>query len=180
MDREIEFRGKTTTKDEKHSFNNVWVYGDLITARDKCFIHPKSNPFKTEGELSKYLITHEVIPETVGQYTGKEDREGIKLYEGDILEPIIVDYDGENVIEEIMYITYKDGVFGIRSKLAWFEPLENILLEEIKKIGNIYDNPKLFAEDTKEQYAMKKIFEMNDEEFKKRVQKIWRHVHRRI
>lgn len=78
---EIEFRGKTTIKENRnHAFNNVWVYGDLITASGKCFIHPKGNRFETKGELSKYLITHEVIPQTVGQYTRLKDKNNKKIY----------------------------------------------------------------------------------------------------
>lgn len=78
------FRGKTTPKEGNCEFNNTWVYGDLIHNKEKMYIHPTRNAFMTDGELSRLMVTHEVVPETVGMYTGFLDMHYQKIFEGDI------------------------------------------------------------------------------------------------
>ena len=83
----------------------------------------------------------EVIPETVGQYTGLTDKNGKKIFSGDVVKIYL--YEPKGLANyEIGYIKYDDakaryvfcteeGIYGI----------DNSNVFEV--IGNIYDNPEL-------------------------------------
>ena len=140
--REILFRGKR--KDCK-----AWEIGNYskydFQAGRKHFI----NGFE-----------YEVDPETIGQFTGLTDKNGKKIFEGDIVNAVIVrDLGGgtENR-EEAGIIGYdKIGMIGLIAKYAGTIPVWSDFFQELtlsgcindfwfEVIGNIHDNPELLEE----------------------------------
>lgn len=160
--REILFRGKYATerKDLKDlSADWQWAYGDLAESRGKTYIHPKANGFQVnEGDLTKLVVMHEVIPETVGQYTGLTDKNGKQIFDGDILladgwEKTMVVYDrigwdsgvGLTGFTSVSIGDWQDWSYGTdyETKERFAVCDRCIDLRNIEVIGNKYDNPEL-------------------------------------
>ncbi|MBQ2299462.1 MAG: hypothetical protein II278_08835 [Bacteroidaceae bacterium] len=130
--REILFRGKRTASGE-------WVEGGFHSRFEKAFIIGISVLLRIDGT--------EVIPETVGQYTGLTDKNGKKIFEGDIVDASAAWWDAAGPAghdSPIILVEWNDGLCG-------FEPFANydcdcgvyISSSECEIIGNIHDNPEL-------------------------------------
>ena len=119
--REILFRGKRTD-------NGNWIEGHLFARTNDCFIIPL--PIIT----SKSLVNRE----TVGQFTGLTDKNGKKIFEGDIVR---------YMSKETMVVVWnKDSAsFAIAYSAINFNYLATISSAHIylEVIGNIHDNPEL-------------------------------------
>ena len=129
---QILFRGKTPPR-EKGEFNNSWVYGDLIRSGGKCYIHPSSNVVVTNGEIGQRIIMHEVVPETVSQWTGLVDKNRVKIFDGDVLQ------------EESYYGTVEYGSFNCGCCYEVYGYTINGNAESFDYsivVGNKWDNPE--------------------------------------
>ncbi len=130
MNREILFRGKLVA-------NGEWAYGNLVVKSvGTAIITPDDTP------IGKYGV---VDTSTVGQFTGLKDKNGKKIFEGDIV-------DGCDFSAEDGYgiVQWADGAFEIcgHDLVGTFH--ENYFEKDFEVIGNIYDNPELLEEEKHE------------------------------
>lgn len=125
--REILFRGKRTD-------NGEWVYGDLIHRQ----VWNSSFPvIRTQDSGFDNYDDYEVIPETVGQFTGLTDKSGTKIFEGDVVNGF---FNRKKITGKIIYGS--DAHFFIDRKGLYGIGLNNSE-DWVRVIGNIQDNPKL-------------------------------------
>lgn len=130
--REILFRGK--------EFSGDWVYGSFLEGcLDDVALIVKTNKEK----MLKHTIA--VIPETVGQCTGLTDKNGEKIFEGDIVKH----FNNSNKEYDIGVIYFDmDFVGWRRTTQGKFHKIPNITYKLnptciYEVIGSIHDNPEL-------------------------------------
>ncbi len=131
MDREILFRGKRIDNEE-------WIEGKLLVDN---LIVPVNLEFKVKVGC---IYGYEVIPETVGQYTGLCDKNGVKIFEGDI---VVWDYDK---------VDFDGATHSTPELVRWDKDYCGFIVnyddmgtidKNCRVIGNIYDNPGLLEEE---------------------------------
>lgn len=124
--RDIVFRGKRIDAD-------VWVEGFLSKGRYYAYKGGTLQP-AIEYDENGLMISSVIKPETVGQYIGLRDADGVRAFEGDI----IVDTTGGGEIGVILWDS---------DEAAFMLCVENILtaaegIWAYRIIGNIHDNPE--------------------------------------
>lgn len=154
MMREILFRGKRAD-------NSEWVIGYYVQKQKPLLAGVTYHYILTQEKdscecLMSTMSWYKVIPETVGQYTGSTDKNGTKIFEGDIVKIAYCfgwdNEQGKNVPEEeyISKVYSIDGCpfcvdllhcDGDMSPIAWLDWSYDDA--EIEVIGNIHDNPEL-------------------------------------
>jgi hypothetical protein len=138
--RTIKFRGKVKHHDPMTNPENGWVEGYYV--QDLA-----------QGEMRSYIFqppcSWEVIPETVGQFTGLLDKNGKEIYEGDAIRS----YDSENnpIIHSISWDNKKAcyvatmlqyPLLGGSIDKGWIDEFEK------EVIGDVFDNPELLKTET--------------------------------
>ncbi len=140
--REILFRGQTRRLGEKVRMNGEkvpsnWVYGGICQGKGSFSIIYGSMDVELEQPTEKRVV----YTDTVGQYTGLTDKNGKKIFEGDIVK-----------FGDIMgIINHSFGCYCVKTnKPDWkcrnnpaIDIIFNEYPNEIEIIGNIHDNPEL-------------------------------------
>lgn len=126
--RDFLFRGKKS--------NGRWVYGSLVVSEN---IKPAIYYEFGKG-VAKQLDWCYVKPDTIGQYTGLKDKNGVKIFEGDILTGqnchFVVKYDERQAEFVAVNSTLPKG-FGLPMSQTWIDETNKVIC------GNIHDNPEL-------------------------------------
>jgi len=123
--REIKFRALSYSSEE-------WIYGVPVKSNGWTKMAIVWEIYHVDG--AEYNVYEEdIIPETIGEYTGQKDKNGVELYEGDIVKyKGLYDY-------EVGILEYINNGFWVEDKLGdgSFMPCEFVV------IGNIHENPEL-------------------------------------
>lgn len=134
--REILFRGKTD--------KGEWVYG-VPTKDDFDATYIVEGIFECDEYRCNGADCFDVDENTIGQYTGLTDKNGTKIFEGDIIQ---FDYIGKNLgVNGKSSVLFENGKFGVlwgwHNEFVCLDGFSNTTLEII---GNIHDNPELLKE----------------------------------
>ena len=131
--REILFRGKRT-------INGDWVYGDFVHGNERKSLRDIIFVYDSETQSFNY---YEINQSTLGQYTGLTDKNGKRIFEGDIVK----------AQDEILGSPFCDGMNGkvVYDEAAYFIELKDHMNSQwlydecavYEVIGNIHDNPEL-------------------------------------
>lgn len=114
--REILFRGKRV-------IDGVWLYGYYYSKKNKHFI----------------INAGEIDPKTLGEFTGLTDKNGKKIFEGDIIR-FMSNLTGSN---KYGVVNYDTSVLAYCLQLKESNPLLVDINPPIEVIGNVFDNEEL-------------------------------------
>ena len=171
--REILFRGRAINRNKgcyvTDYKNGEWVYGLITKLYDERFPVLPAEMRNEEG-----VTGIEIDYKTIGQYTGLTDKNGRKIFEGDVVQYLTFDdFDCQSIVK---FGEYKQdgscGEYKARDCSGFYVEVDNFtcpdwcdnepesfpdylnrqsLLEvsnQCEVIGNIYDNPELLRSDT--------------------------------
>lgn len=151
--REILFRGKTVENvklvRDKIIKSGDWVEGSLVD-----FSKLNDNPhceiyvYDTETKVQNYF---KVLSDTVSEYTGLIDKNGRKIFEGDIIICRVSAGGGRftDTITATGYVEMQHGAYGLHTENGYYNTFKKSWLEccEYEIIGNVYDNSELIKGD---------------------------------
>ena len=139
--REILFRGKRLQGGdwvEGYFFKSDINKRERESGKATLIFTPDCNTFITVPECNNSFM---VVSDTVGQYTGLKDKNGKRIFDGDVAKVL----QGKD--KDISYVGFENGAFMLYPKTG--NIYERTLWEywyndwDVEVIGNIHDNPEL-------------------------------------
>ena len=127
---EILFRGKRAT-------NGDWVYGDFVHGNERKSL--RDSIFVYDSETQSFN-DYEINPSTLGQYTGLTDKNGKRIFEGDIVK---TDKFSEPNKQYIIKYDLQFGAFIGQDRYNVYFVTFDDDSGDFEVIGNITDNPEL-------------------------------------
>lgn len=131
--REIEFRGKRID-------NGEWVYGNLMQFEDSAtFIFADERKGASTLTYAHFIINnmHAIDEKTLGQYTGLKDKNGKKIFEGDIVDISVYDrLDWSSIKGKVVFL---NGAWLVED-VGHFAITLQSETNEIEIIGNVHEN----------------------------------------
>ena len=139
--REIKFKGKRL-------YDGKWVYGSLFYENGFTYIifktYVKDTKFQSDG--GKATVDYWGIrANTESQYTGLKDKNGVEIYDGDIISHI----SNTDPYFQNLEVHYRVGAFCLKNENeGLMGTIYQIHPSLYKVIGNIHDNPELLKGET--------------------------------
>lgn len=154
MSRDIKFRGYAA----EEMVGSQWMHGTGIHVTEFTDEYAKETGKKEEHFVWTSSGWVEVEKDSIGQFTGLTDKNGVEIYEGDVIRYTKVFYTdcSREEIEEVSApvigsfyyaedlhpgLEFEDGT----GSLFWPGTIDS---EEFEVIGNIYENPELLESST--------------------------------
>ncbi|EJM2914828.1 hypothetical protein NN806_002401 [Listeria monocytogenes] len=131
--REIEFRGKAIHPNSLEQIVGSWAYGGIF--ENKIITRNLDMNSHYHGFISEI----EIDLKTIGQYTGLKDKNGKKIFEGDIVNCKFFDRMVGDIAGVINFIDCVWAVSDFKNKRLY----QLIDVDNIEIIGNIHENPDL-------------------------------------
>ncbi|ECJ9747509.1 hypothetical protein FQR52_13310 [Listeria monocytogenes] len=134
--REIEFRGKAIHPNSLEQIVGSWAYGGIF--ENKII----SRNLDMDSHYHGFISEIEIDIRTIGQYTGLKDKNGKKIFEGDIVNCKFFDRMVGDIAGVINFIDCVWTVSDFKNKRLY----QLIDVDNIEIIGNIHENLELLEE----------------------------------